>query len=58
MPGKRKEGTVAVLVRMQEADKKRIEDAAKAANMTVSDLCRQAIFERVELIEKIMQPPK
>lgn len=53
MPNQRKAGTVAVLIRMQQADKDRLEQAAKAAGTSITDLCRQAIFERVELIEKL-----
>ena len=52
MPGKRKAGTVSILLRMQEADKRRIDEAAARAGMTTSDLARTAIFAYVDLLEK------
>lgn len=58
MPGQRKAGTTAILVRVQQADKQRIEQAAQATRQTVSDLCRQAIFAQVELIERMAKLPK
>lgn len=53
MPNKYKDGTKAILVRLPEADKNRVDRAAKAVNMTTTELARQAIFDRVEMIEKL-----
>lgn len=52
MPNKYREGTKAILIRMQEADKKRIDEAAARAGMTTSDLARTAIFAYVDLLAK------
>lgn len=52
MPNQRKAGTVGVLVRMQEADKKRIDDAALAAGLTTSDLIRLAVSDYIAKLDK------
>ena len=53
MPNKYKAGTKVILVRLPEGDKKRVDKAAKAVNMTTTELARQSIFDRVEMIEKL-----
>jgi predicted DNA-binding protein len=53
MPNKYKEGTKAILVRMPEEEKARVDRAAKAMGMTTTELARQAILERVDVIERL-----
>jgi len=53
MPNQYKAGTKAILVRLPEEDKKRVELAAKAVKMSTTEFSRQAIFDRVEMIEKL-----
>ena len=58
MPNQYKAGTKAILVRLPEEDKKRVEKAAKAVNLSTTELSRQAIFDRVEMIEKLSNSKK
>lgn len=57
MPNKYKEGTVAVLVRMPGELKQRLEAVAKVGKISVTELARQAITDRVELLEKVYNIP-
>lgn len=58
MPNKYKDGTKAILVRLPEEDKKRVEAAAGALNMQTTEFARQAILERVAVVEKLMASKK
>jgi len=53
MPNKYKDGTKGILVRLQEAEKLRVDLAAKRAGLTTSDFIRQAIFDRVRVVEQL-----
>ncbi len=53
MAGKYKEGTKGILLRVQEAEKARIDAAAARAGMTTSDLIRLAVAAYVDLLEKL-----
>ena len=52
MAGKYKEGTKGILLRVQEAEKARIDAAAARAGMTTSEFIRLAVAAYVELLEK------
>jgi predicted DNA-binding protein len=58
MPNKYKEGTKAILVRMPQEDKERVDRAAKAIGTTTTELARQAIFDRVTMIERLQGDSK
>ena len=58
MPNQYRSGTVRVLIRMPEELRDRLKTAADLAGSTMSDIARDAIADRLDLIEKLTNPGK
>jgi len=58
MPNQYRSGTVRVLIRMPEELRDRLKTAADSAGSTMSDIARDAIADRLDLIEKLTNPGK